>query len=49
MLTVHNFTYGLLTPGLAYLLSVLGSFLGLRCTARAQWSISLTLLSVSTD
>ena len=28
MLTVHNFTYGLLTPGLAYLLSVLGSFLG---------------------
>src|ERR1044071_6552686 len=36
MLTVHNFTYGLLTPGLAYLLSVLGSFLGLRCTARAQ-------------
>lgn len=36
MLTVHNFTYGLLTPGLAYLLSALGSFLGLRCTARAQ-------------
>ena len=36
MLTVHNFTYGLLTPGLAYLLSVLRSFLGLRCTARAQ-------------
>src|SRR5450432_3333302 len=36
MLTVHNFTYGLLTPGLAYVMSVLGSFLGLRCTARAQ-------------
>lgn len=36
MLTVHNFTYGLLTPGLAYVISALGSFLGLRCTARAQ-------------
>jgi NO-binding membrane sensor protein with MHYT domain len=36
MLPVHNFTYGLLTPGLAFVMSVLGSFLGLRCTARAQ-------------
>ena len=36
MLTVHNFTYGLLTPALAYLMSCLGAFLGLRCTARAQ-------------
>jgi len=36
MLTVHNFTYGLLTPGLAYLMSCLGAFLGLRCTARAR-------------
>src|SRR5258708_11239058 len=36
MLTVHNFSYGRLTPGLAYLMSVLGSFLGLRCATRAR-------------
>src|SRR6266851_3279748 len=36
MLTVHNFSYGLLTPSLAYLMSFLGSFLGLRCTARSR-------------
>jgi len=36
VLTVHNFTYGLLTPGLAFLMSCLGSFLGLRCTTRAR-------------
>lgn len=35
MLTVHNFQYGLLTPVLAFLMSFLGAFLGLRCTARA--------------
>src|SRR5499427_7534248 len=33
---VHNFSYGLLTPGLAYLMSFVGSFLGLRCTTRAR-------------
>ncbi len=38
MLTVHNFQYGLLTPALAYLMSFLGSFIGLRCTARSQVS-----------
>src|SRR5215475_1363950 len=38
MLTVHNFSYGLLTPGLAYLMSVVGSFLGLRCTSRSRAS-----------
>ena len=38
MLTVHNFSYGLLTPVLGYLMSCLGSFLGLRCTARARAS-----------
>jgi NO-binding membrane sensor protein with MHYT domain len=38
MLTVHNFSYGPLTPGLAYLMSVVGSFLGLRCTSRSQAS-----------
>ena len=36
MLTVHNFTYGLLTPGLAYVMSCMGAFLGLRCTTRAR-------------
>jgi NO-binding membrane sensor protein with MHYT domain len=36
MLTVHNFSYGVLTPGLAYLMSCLGSFIGLRCTTRAR-------------
>lgn len=35
MLTVHNFSYGLLTPVLAYLVSCMGAFLGLRCTTRA--------------
>jgi NO-binding membrane sensor protein with MHYT domain len=33
---VHNFTYGLLNPGLAYLTSCLGCFLGLQCAARAR-------------
>ena len=35
-ISVHNFSYGLLTPGLGYLVSCLGSFLGLRCATRAQ-------------
>jgi NO-binding membrane sensor protein with MHYT domain len=38
MLTVHNFSYGLVTPVLGYLMSCLGAFLGLRCTARAMAS-----------
>ena len=38
MLTVHNFSYGLLTPALAYLMSFMGSFLALRCTSRARAS-----------
>jgi NO-binding membrane sensor protein with MHYT domain len=36
VLQVHNFTYGLLTPVLAYAMSCVGAFLGLRCTARAR-------------
>jgi NO-binding membrane sensor protein with MHYT domain len=36
MTHVHNFSYGLLNPGLAYLVSCLGCFLGLQCTARAR-------------
>src|SRR5260370_39016698 len=35
---VHNFSYGFLTPGLAYAMSCLGAFLGLRCTTRARVS-----------
>lgn len=42
MLTVHNFSYGLLTPALAYLMSFLGSFLALRCTSRARASTGST-------
>ncbi len=39
MLTVHNFSYGVVTPVLGYLMSCLGAFLGLRCTARAMASM----------
>jgi len=33
---VHNFSYGILNPGLAYVMSCLGAFLGLRCITRAR-------------
>ena len=33
---VEHFTYGWLTPGLSYTLSVIGSLLGLVCTVRAR-------------
>src|SRR5262245_57871324 len=33
---VNNFSHGLLNPALAYLISCLGCFLGLQCTARAR-------------
>jgi NO-binding membrane sensor protein with MHYT domain len=36
MAEIDHFTYGLITPGLAYALSVLGSLLGLTCTAKAR-------------
>ncbi len=36
MVQVHNFAYGILNPGLAYLMSCLGCFLGLQCTNRAR-------------
>jgi NO-binding membrane sensor protein with MHYT domain len=36
VVTVHNFSYGLLNPALAYLVSCLGAFLGLRCVTRAR-------------
>jgi NO-binding membrane sensor protein with MHYT domain len=46
--SVHNFSYGLLNPGLGFAMSCLGSFLGLRCVilaraydglARARWLV----------
>ena len=36
MVQVHNFAYGVLNPGVAYLMSCLGCFLGLQCTQRAR-------------
>ena len=36
MVTVHNFSGGLVIPVLAYLVSCLGAFLGLRCITRAR-------------
>jgi NO-binding membrane sensor protein with MHYT domain len=36
LVQVHNFSYGLINPVLAYLVSCLGCFLGLQCTARAR-------------
>jgi NO-binding membrane sensor protein with MHYT domain len=36
LVQVHNFAYGILNPGLAYLMSCLGCFLGLQCTQRAR-------------
>jgi NO-binding membrane sensor protein with MHYT domain len=53
VVTVHNFSYGLLNPALGYVMSCVGSFLGLRCVtlaraydgfARARW---LALAAVS--
>ena len=54
MVTVHNFSYGLLNPALGYVMSCVGSFLGLRCVtlaraydgfARARW-LSLAAVSI---
>jgi NO-binding membrane sensor protein with MHYT domain len=36
LVTVHNFSYGPLNPALAYAVSCLGAFLGLRCVIRAR-------------
>jgi NO-binding membrane sensor protein with MHYT domain len=36
VVTVHNFSYGLLNPVLGYAISCLGAFLGLRCVTRAR-------------
>ena len=54
MVSVHNFSYGLLNPLLGYAMSCLGAFLGLRCVilarayegaARARW-LSLAAVSI---
>jgi NO-binding membrane sensor protein with MHYT domain len=46
VVNVHNFSYGLLNPGIGFAMSCLGAFLGLRCVilarayegaARARW------------
>ena len=37
MVTVHNFSYGLVNPVLGYAVSCLGAFLGLRCVTRASY------------
>ena len=53
MVTVHDFSYGMVNPAVAYAVSCLGSFLGLRCVtlsrahqgrAKARW---LTMAAVS--
>ena len=36
VVTVHNFSYGLLNPALGYAMSCVGSFLGLRCVTLAR-------------
>lgn len=36
MVTVHDFSNGILNPALAYAVSCLGAFLGLRCVARGR-------------
>jgi NO-binding membrane sensor protein with MHYT domain len=49
--SVHNFSNGLINPGLGYLMSCLGSFLGLRCLTRARaytgWARAVWLLIAS--
>ena len=56
MLAANNFSFGLLTPVLGYVMSCLGAFIGLRCTtrayaytgaARARWLV-LAAISIGT-
>ena len=37
MITVHNFSDGLVNPVLGYVISCLGAFLGLRCVTRGSY------------
>ena len=41
MVHVDNFSYGALNPVLAYVMSCMGCFIGLRCTTRARASQGL--------
>jgi NO-binding membrane sensor protein with MHYT domain len=54
VVSVHNFSYGLLNPALGYAMSCIGAFLGLRCVtlarayegaAKARW-LSLAAVSI---
>jgi NO-binding membrane sensor protein with MHYT domain len=54
LVSVHNFSYGLLNPALGYVMSCVGAFLGLRCVtlaraydglAKARW-LSLAAVSI---
>ena len=58
MLHPNDFSYGLLTPALGYVMSCLGAFIGLRCTtraraysgrARARWRLSPPCRSASRE
>jgi len=48
---VYNFSHGILNPGLGYIVSCLGAFLGLRCLTRARaytgWTRATWLLIAS--
>jgi NO-binding membrane sensor protein with MHYT domain len=54
VVTVHNFSNGLINPALSYLVSCLGAFLGLRCLTRARahggrgraWWLSVAAIAV---
>ena len=37
LITVHNFSDGLVNPVLGYVISCLGAFLGLRCVTRSSY------------
>jgi NO-binding membrane sensor protein with MHYT domain len=41
VVSVHNFTFGVLNPGLGYAMSSLGAFLGLRCVALSRYYTGL--------
>jgi NO-binding membrane sensor protein with MHYT domain len=45
MTHVHHFSYGVLTPVAAYVMSFIGSLIGLQCTSRARASTGLSRAS----
>ena len=42
VVSIHNFTFGVLNPALGYAMSCLGAFLGLRCVALSRYYSGLT-------